>query len=211
MVEKIQEFLVALSIRVPVEWFAVIASFLEEIVAPIPSPLVGAFVGSLAHTSSYEIVGALLFLGFLMALGKTLACGIIYEVMRYASKATAEHLERFFGIRHEDLIAAGGYFTGTIKNYILLILARAIPFIPSSPISILAGIIKAPLLFYLLATFIGSFIRSMLFIYIGYAGYSGYLQATEYLPHIEVIFFALGSVLIVGYVLWLYNKSSDKK
>ena len=210
MIEDLQIFTLALGASVPLEAFASIASFLEEVIAPIPSPIIGALVGSSALAEGYSMLTALLLLGFLMALGKTVACTGIYWVMFHASKATATYLERCIGVSHEDIIAAGQYFKGTLRDHLLLIAARAIPFFPSSPISVLAGIIKAPLRFYLLATFIGTYVRSMFFIFIGFSGYET-LLANETIPHLDVILFSVGCVLIFGYVWWLYVQSQDAK
>jgi Na+/glutamate symporter len=48
MFEDLQHYIIDLASIVPIELFAVLSSFLEEIVAPIPSPLIGTLLGSLA-------------------------------------------------------------------------------------------------------------------------------------------------------------------
>lgn len=203
MSEFITSLLAWLSANVPLEMLAVVASGLEEIIAPIPSPLVGALVGSLALSEGYTVIMAVLFFGFLMAVGKTIACVLIYWVMRYASEVTVTKLEKFIDVTPEDLTKLSRFFTGKLSDYILLTLVRAIPFLPSSPISVVAGIVKIPLRLYAITTFIGSYIRSGLFIFAGYAGY----ETLQTIPYLQEVLFVTGSLALLWFVYWIYRKS----
>ena len=76
MIETLINYLTLLSNRIPVELFVLIGSFVEEVVAPIPSPLVTTITGSLAYSQGYIPV-ALCLLGLLAAVGKTIGSVII--------------------------------------------------------------------------------------------------------------------------------------
>lgn len=211
MLEEINSAVIDLGSVIPLELFAVVSSFLEEIIAPIPSPLIGALLGSLALAGGYESIAFLLWLGFLSALGKTLACALIYFAVSRASKAAVERFGASFGVKHEDLIALSSYFTGSFRDYLVLIFLRAVPFIPSLPISLAAGLIKTPFRFYAIATLIGSFIRAMLFIGVGYVGLSAYFEAVKDIASIESIVLLVFVVLVIGLLAGLYFSNSKQR
>lgn len=211
MFESVTAYVIGLSSVIPIELFAVVSSFLEEIIAPIPSPLVGAVLGSLALASGSDSWLFLVWLGFLAALGKTLACAVIYYAVANASTAAIERFGEHVGVRHEDLIAVSSYFTGSARDYVILILARAIPFIPSLPISIAAGLIKTPIRFYLIATLIGTFLRDTLFIFIGYLGLSAYFAAIEKIASIESLVMLGLAAGALGLLIGLFFAEKRKK
>lgn len=211
MLDTITSAVITLSSRIPLELFALVSAFLEEIIAPIPSPLIGTLLGSLALTSEYSSLGFLLWLGFLAAIGKTLACALIYVAVLHTSSAAVERFGKYFGVHHADLVALSSYFTGTIRDYVVLIALRAIPFIPSLPLSLAAGLIKTPFRFYIIATFIGSYIRTMIFIGVGYVGLTAYFEAIKNIASIESIVFLIVTVLALGLILGLYISQAKKR
>lgn len=210
MIATIEAFLVSLSTSIPIEIFSFIASFLEEIIAPIPSPLIAALIGSVAMSVGYGTIYGLIWLAFLMALGKTFACALIYWVMYFASTATEKKIQQYFNISTEALKKARSYFTGSVRDYILLIVIRATPFAPSTPISLIAGVVRAPFGFYTIATFFGTWIRSALFIFVGFGGYA--LIDDIFTPAQILVAIAILVVLgTFGYVLWMRQNLKKTK
>lgn len=211
MIEQIQAYLLGLATDIPLDVFAFIASFLEEIIAPIPSPLIGTLLGSLAANSGYGLITSIVILGAVAAIGKTFACMIIYWVVRKLGNAVVEKFGKYVGVRQDDIVAISSYFTGTVRDYFILILIRAVPFIPSLPVSIGAGLLKTPFKFYVIGTLIGSFIRTALFIFVGYAGLSAYFTLVDRFGAIESFVLVAFAVLALGFLLWLYVQQLRKK
>lgn len=211
MLDTVNAAVITLSSVIPLELFAIVSSFLEEIIAPIPSPLIGTLLGSLALASGYDSFAFLVWLALLSSFGKTLACAVIYWAVSHAGTAAVERYGKYFGVRHTDLIAVSSYFAGTFRDYVILIALRAIPFIPSLPISLAAGLIKTPFRFYATATFIGSFIRSLIFISVGYVGLTAYFEAVKDIANIESIVLLGITTLTAGLLVGLYFSQTKQQ
>jgi len=205
MFEYIQEQLIYLSKIVPIEIFTFIGSFLEDIIAPIPSPLITTTTGTLALAQGYGYVG-LIWLIVIAALGKTLACIIIYIVADKAEDFILVHVGPKIGIGHAQVEKLGTYLTGSARDYVILTAIRALPIIPSLPVSIAAGVIKIPMKLYIIGTFIGTLFRSALFIIVGYIGLSAYQDIINGIDSVE----SISQIIIVGVlgvaITWFYYK-----
>lgn len=203
MFEWISEFLTSLAYVLPLELFVFIGSFIEEIVAPIPSILITTLVGSLALAAGYGWLG-LLWLAILASIGKSIGCALLYVIADKAEDFIMVRIGPALGITHAEVERVGTFFTGGIRDYFILIAVRALPLSPSLPISVGAGIIKIPFGLYNIATFIGNFIRSLLFIAVGYTGFSAYQNLLAQANSLEsLIQMALGASLGL-FVLWIY-------
>lgn len=203
MFEQLNVFLVSLSGVLPLELFVFVGSFVEEIVAPIPSVLITTLAGTLALGAGYGWLG-LLWLSVLASIGKSIGCAILYVIADKAEDFIMVRLGPTLGITHAEVERVGKFFTGGIRDYFILIAVRALPLSPSLPISVGAGIIKIPFGMYNIATFIGNFLRSLLFIAVGYTGFSAYQHLLEQANSLEsLIQIALAAALGL-FVLWIY-------
>lgn len=203
MFERISQFVVSLSSVLPLELFVFVGSFLEEIIAPIPSVLITTVAGSLAEAAGYGWV-ALLWLAVLAAVGKSLGCAILYMIGDKAEDVIMSRFGTALGITHAEVERVGRYFTGGLRDYLILIVIRALPLSPSLPISVGAGIIKMPFTLYNVGTLIGNLIRSILFLAVGYTGFAAYQTLLEDADALSSIIQIGLAVLLAGFVLSLY-------
>ncbi|HYF29271.1 MAG TPA: VTT domain-containing protein [Candidatus Paceibacterota bacterium] len=203
MFEWINQFLTSLAYVLPLELFVFLGSFIEEIVAPIPSVLITTLAGSLALAAGYGWWG-LLWLAVLASFGKSLGCAILYVIADKAEDFLLVRLGPKIGITHAEVERVGKFFTGGIRDYLILIVIRALPLSPSLPISVGAGIIKIPFAMYNIATFIGNLLRSLLFIAVGYTGFSAYQRLLDEAQSLESLIQIALAVLLAGFVLVIY-------
>ena len=202
MFQQISDFLASLAYVLPLELFVFLGSFIEEIVAPIPSVLITTLAGSLALAAGYGWAGLLL--AALASLGKSLGCAILYIIADKAEDFLLVRLGPTIGISHAEVERVGRFFKGGIRDYLILIVIRALPLSPSLPISVFAGIIKIPFALYNVATFIGNLIRSMMFIAVGYGGFSAYQSLLDRAVSLESMI-QIGLVaLLVLFIGWIY-------
>lgn len=168
---QLTELILQFAKMVPVELFVFFGSILEEIVAPIPSPLIMTTAGLVAETQGYKLAG-LLFLALIGALGKTVASIVIYKIADKAEDILTSRFGRMLGISHKHIEALGSYLSGSRWDDVLLAASRAIPVMPTFVVSFAAGAIKYDLKSFLVASFIGLFIRNVLFLAAGSLGAS---------------------------------------
>lgn len=149
--------------------FAPAVSFLEEIIPPIPSPSVMIATGSMASVQGY-VFYSLFFLAFLGALGKTAGASVTYYVADKVEDLLSGKIARFLGVTHEQIEAFGARLGNGPRDYIILTVLRALPIMPSFLISVGSGLLKIRFRLFIISTFIGSFFRDFLYIYVGYIG-----------------------------------------
>lgn len=204
-IKVLEEFLVALAQKVSPEIFVTVGGLLEEIIAPIPSPLVGVTAGSLALAQNKAVI-YLFFIGLIAAGAKTFGCWIFYFIGDKAEDIITKRLGKFLGFSHKEIEGIGKLFNGTIRDEVILATIRAIPIMPTTPVSVACGFIKMRLSSYLLATFIGNYIRGMMFIFVGYSGLSVFKSVIEGVNSAESIMNVVIVLVLAGFLGFVYYK-----
>lgn len=205
ILHSIEEALRQSASYLPLEVFSFWGGFIEEVIAPIPSPIIMATAGSAAFAQS-KGMGTLVWLSALGAVGKTLGAWIIYFVADKLEDLFVGKFGRFFGVSHKEIEAVGQRFKGGWRDALILFLLRALPVVPSSPVSVVGGIIKIPLRVFLAATLAGNLVRNFIYIYIGYAGISTYESLLQGLDNSESLVQAGILLALIALVIWIYLK-----
>ena len=204
-VDWVLTLLEALAAQVPLEVFTLIGSFVEELIAPIPSPIIMTMAGTIAQAQNRALM-YLLVVAVLSAFAKTLAGWILYVLADKAEDFLMRHFGKFFGISHDEIEKIGAYISGGWKDDVVLFLLRSIPVMPSSPISITCGAIKLNLKTFLYTTFFGSIIRSSFYLYLGFTGLDAARSLLEGMDNLETLFKVV-FVLVLGLaIVWGYYK-----
>ncbi len=200
----VEQFVKIYATEVPLEWFVFIGSFFEEIISPIPPLLIMGTAGSLALIDGRSL-GYLFLLALIGNLGKTLGAWVYYVVGDKLEDILMKPLVKYFGVKHTDIESIGKRFTGHHwKDGGVLFVLRAIPFFPSLPVSLAAGIIKMDVRVFLAATYGGNFFKDLLYLYAGYAGLS---ELHTFWREMEPIRFALNTLIVIAIlsvIIFLY-------
>ncbi len=197
-------FLVDIANKTPIEAFVLIGSFVEEVIAPIPSPLVMTLAGSIAEAQG-KTLPSLFLLALLGAFAKTVGSWIIYVVSDKAEDLVIGRFGKFLGVSHKEVERIGKLLnSGGIKDDIVLFLLRAIPIIPTAPVSIVSGLVKLNLRTYLNSTFWGTMVRNILYLYLGFSGLTTLEALNEGFETWETLGYIVLFVLLVVGVGWMY-------
>jgi uncharacterized membrane protein YdjX (TVP38/TMEM64 family) len=115
-----------------------------------------------------------------------------------------------FGITQKGIDKLSAKMKGGWRDILFIFITRIIPFIPTTPISFVCGILKINLKSFLLVSFVGTTIRNMFFLYVGYIGASNYnlLHTAEAEKVISVIMLFVLVGLLIWYFVW---KRQSKK
>jgi membrane protein DedA with SNARE-associated domain len=197
-----------LATQVSPDVFSFLGSFLEEIIPPIPSPLVMTTAGSLALAQHYGWP-YLLWLAAAGAAGKTLASWVFYVAGDKLEDVVVPKFGRFLGIRHEDIEGMGKRFNGGWRDGLILFVLRSIPVFPTVMVSIVSGIIRLNPATFLGATFLGIVARNLFYLYIGYAGAHA---VTAFVRRSQHLHFKMGLVLlaVTAALAWWFFVSRRK-
>lgn len=202
---EIMNYLEILANKIPIELFTFLGTIIEEILAPIPSPFVMGITGSIAKAQNKTML-FLIAISLIGALGRVVGTSFLYVVSDIAEDIIIGKFGKFIGVSHREVEKIGARFDGTAKDYLTLIFLRSIPVMPSSPVSVICGIIKLKFKVFVVGTFIGSIFRNLFFLYIGYAGLSAtesFMEGLDTADNIMKIVFVLA--LIGGYY-YFYRK-----
>lgn len=191
--------------QVPVEIFTFFGAFVEEVIAPIPSPVIMTLAGSVAAVQNHPVT-FIFWLALIGAVGKTLGAWLLYLITDKAEDVIFKKFGRFLGVTHTQIEKWGKHFQGKKWDDVVLLIIRSLPIVPSAPISILAGFIKYPLKSFITWTFIGTIIRNLFFLYFGYVGISNFESVLGGIESVESLVQIGIAVTIVVFIGWIYFK-----
>lgn len=194
-----------LSQQIPVTWFALIGSFIEEIIAPIPSPIIMTGSGSII-ASQHLGLWMLAVVAVIGSFGKTVASWVLYLFADKAEDLLVTKWGKYIGISHKEIEGIGQYLNKGVRDDVMVFILRAIPLMPTAPVSLLAGLIKLPLKTYLLATFAGNIIRNLFYLYLGYVSLGTLESVQGNLDSMETIGKIILTIGLGLGVVWLYRK-----
>ncbi|KKU88905.1 MAG: hypothetical protein UY18_C0007G0003 [Microgenomates group bacterium GW2011_GWF2_47_9] len=159
---------VSLETVLPLPFFVIIGSVLEELISPIPATLVLGVVGSYIAATTGNIP-YLIVLITLATLGKTIAAWMTYWLGRLMGRFVIVKWGRFFGVKIEDIDKTNQKLKKH-NAWALTFAMRALPIAPSAAVSIAGGILHLNQKVFLSSTFFGYIIRNGLTALLGYAG-----------------------------------------
>lgn len=190
---------------VPLEIFTFLGTILEEILAPIPSPFVMTITGSIAQAQGH-LLGYLIVVAIIGAVGRVAGTSFLYLIADIAEDIVIGRFGNFLGVSHREVEQIGSRFNGTARDYLTLIFLRSIPVMPSSPISVVCGLVKLNYKVFAIGTGIGSVFRNLFFLYIGYTGLAATESFMEGLDSVETIVQILFVLALVGGFYYFYRK-----
>lgn len=190
----------------------IIAGLIEQVVVPIPSPLVPMAAGFLFVPK--EFLGVLPLLKEILfkaaipfSIGSTIGSTMVYLIAWFGGKWLIEKFHKWFDFEWHDIERIKEkYFHGKFTDELLIFVFRAIPVVPSSLISAVCGAIRIrPFDFYFF-TWLGLLVRGMLLGWLGWQSGEALFAVSKGLDRWEMIL----SMVILGVagllLLWAYSK-----
>jgi membrane protein DedA with SNARE-associated domain len=165
----LESLIIRLAETLPLEVFVTVGSYLEEVIAPIPSPSIMLIAGSFGVVQGYGYIGLALLVLF-ASIGKTLGGLTMYFIARKVKDVALDAFGRYIDLTQEDIARFGSKFTGTARDYAVYIFFRSVPIIPSILLSFGSGVLHLPLRLFVIGTFVGTIIRDTFYIIVGYIG-----------------------------------------
>ncbi|HXK52785.1 VTT domain-containing protein [Candidatus Nomurabacteria bacterium] len=206
ILDKLTNMLLNVANHVPVGLFTFIASFVEEVIAPIPSPIVMTAAGSIAGAQNKAFI-FLFWLAFLGGMGKLIGAAILYVASAKAEDFVLTRFGKFIGVSRSEVEAFGQHFGKGKKDFIVIMFSRLIPIVPTAPVSILAGLSKLDFKNYMVSSFVGYLGRNMIYLYIGYVGAESYVNGFDSMESIVQLMIAL----VLGVIVLFYFYKRKKK
>lgn len=206
-----EELLISYADKVPVEIFTLVGTFTEELVAPIPSPLIMTTAGTLAALQG-KTFAYLFALSVIGAIGKLIGAWILYYFADKAEDVVLGKFGKILGVSHAAVEKIGSkYLNGGYKDDIVLIVLRALPIVPSAVVSVGSGILKINLKTYLYTTFLGTIIRDFIFLYFGFTGVSAFEGYINGFSSAEDLIQLIVGALLFSFMIYMYYRRNKNK
>lgn len=192
-----------------------IGVLIESVLAPIPSPLIimaAGFIMLPAKVGIFEIIIPLIFTITLPgAIASTLGSYIGYGIGYFGGKPLIKRFEWLLGVSWDELDKAAKYFQKGIKDELIILLARAVPIMPLSVFSALAGVLRFEIKKFTLFTFLGTLIRIFILGIIGWLMGSAYQVAAENIDNLEIIGYVIIAAMVSVGIYFLYKNKKKKQ
>lgn len=177
-----------------------LGGIIEEIIVPIPSPLISMGAGYLLIEPNLSLGKALLkilrVVSFPFSFGATLGSLLAYGITFFGGKPITARFGKFFDLSWKEIEKVKERFKRGKKDELMILISRAIPVIPISLISATCGFIRIPLSKFLLFTFLGIIVRSFILAFLGwqvgevYYRFARGIDMAENIVTILLLFFA---------------------
>ena len=186
-----------------------IGVMMEQIIVPIPSPLIIMGAGAILILPGLSIPDAFLQILWIIVLpgsiASTLGSYSGYVISFYGGKALVLRFQRFLDVDWNQIERLEKRFQGK-KEALSIFLSRAIPVFPISLVSIFAGLLRIPVKPFTIYTFLGSIFRCFFLGFFGWWIGATYEKAATRLDSVETI---VSVLLLVGMGVafgYLYQK-----
>jgi len=193
-----------------------IGVMIEQIIVPIPSPLIIMGAGAILILPELSIPNALLQILWIIVLpgtiASTLGSYIGYMISFYGGKALVVRLQRFLDVDWEEIGNLEKRFQGK-KQALSLFLFRAIPVFPISLVSIFAGLLRISIKPFTIYTFLGSIFRCLFLGFVGWwigATYEKVATRLDSAETIVSILMLIAMAVILGYLYFKFRRSTPK-
>ncbi len=182
---------------------------IEQIIVPIPSPMIIMGAGAILIPHGLSIPNAFLQILWVIvlpgSLASTLGSYIGYMISFYGGKALVVRLQRFLDVDWDQIERLERRFQGK-REALSIFLSRAIPVFPISLVSIFAGLLRVPIKPFTLFTFLGSIFRCFFLGFFGWWIGATYEKAATRLDSVETIV-SIVMLIVMGVVfVYLYYK-----
>jgi membrane protein DedA with SNARE-associated domain len=186
-----------------------IGVIVEQIIVPIPSPLIVMGAGALLISPGLSIPSALLQILWIIVLpgsiASTLGSYIGYLISYYGGKALVVRFQRFLGVDWKEIENLEKRFQGK-KEALSIFFSRAIPIFPISLVSVFAGLLRIPIRPFTFYTFLGSIFRCLFLGFVGWWIGATYEKVATQLDSVETIISILMLIVMSGVLGYLYYK-----
>jgi membrane protein DedA with SNARE-associated domain len=191
-----------------------IGVMIEQVIVPIPSPMIIMGAGAILILPGLSIPDAFLQILWVIVLpgsiASTLGSYIGYMISYYGGKALVVRLQRFLDVDWNQIEKLEKRFQGK-KEALSIFLSRAIPVFPISLISIFAGLLRVPIRPFTTYTFLGSIFRCFFLGFFGWWIGATYEKAATRLDSVETvisILMLIGMGIAFGYLYQKFRRAT---
>lgn len=189
-----------------------IASLIEEIIAPIPSAVVmlgGGFLFVEGAVNISTLWSLMYNVALPAAVGVSFGSLVVYSIARFIGTAILIRWGAIFGVTEKSIEDARAFFQKNNRDTVSVLIARIVPIVPAVVIALGAGIARMPVAPYLTVSFLGTLVRAAILGFVGWQVGEVYLEYAEIIGRWEKV--ALLAIGVTGLCALIYLYLRNKK
>lgn len=188
-------------------WGVLGASFLEEIIFFLPSPVV--MISSGFFILEGPISPDFFFVLFIMiaipyAIGVTVASFLFYGALYFLGEKAVQRWGRWFGVSWKDIEKLKIKMRKNNYEKITLFSLRVVPVVPSAVLASICGFIKMRITTYTLISLAGVFVRTSIFAFLGWFLGETYRRYAEKIGEIESLIGYVFLFLFISFIIFVF-------
>lgn len=178
--------------------------FIEQIIVPIPSPIITMAGGALIIERNLPIFEAIWQIFNKVTLpytiGATLGTSLVYFIAFYGGKPLIDKFGKYIGISWKLIEKIKADFQKTIADELFILISCSIPIVPVSLITGFCGGFKIPPTKFYPMVFLALLIRATLLGFIGFEMGEAFVGLAHGLDKIESLMTVIGAGLMLGFL-----------
>lgn len=188
-------------------WGVLGASFLEEIIFFLPSPVV--MISSGFFILEGPISPDFFFVLFIMiavpyAIGVTVASFLFYGALYFLGEIAVQRWGKWFGVSWEDIEKLKIKMRKNNYEKITLFSLRVVPIVPSAVLASICGFIKMRIMTYALISLAGVFVRTAIFASLGWFLGETYRRYAEKIGEVESLIGYVFLFLFISVIIFVF-------
>ncbi len=175
---------------------------IETIIVPLPSPLIVMAAGYILipQGSFFNVLFNALWISLVAGIAQTIGSYLVYGFAFWLGKPFIQNYEKFHGVSWTDITEFEKKFRKGKKEEWTLFFLRALPIMPLSVVSGVAGVMKMDFKKYTFATFLGVIPRNFVLAILGFAFGGFYHVIAQKIDFAETLMTIILLLLIIAYI-----------
>jgi membrane protein DedA with SNARE-associated domain len=182
----------------------VIGMVIEEVIVPIPSPIIPMAAGALIIRAE-TLLPALVEIFFRVVIPASVASVIssyfVYGIAYFGGKPVLEKWGKYLDVSWEEAQELEEKFVGGNEKYYVA-LFRAVPVVPLSLISGSAGLFRMDWKTYGIWSFIGMIPRNFVLAFIGWYARDGFMTIANQIDTLSTAVLVIAAALAAGFIAY---------
>ncbi len=181
-----------------------LGGFTEQIIVPIPSPIIsmagGAFLINHDFFSFNTLWDIFIRVSLPYSIAATIGTSMVFLIAYFGGQPLIDRFGKYIGVSWKLIEKIRTDFQKTIRDEVFILISCSIPVVPVSLISAFCGAFRVkPIKFYLMV-FLALLFRSTLLGFIGYQMGEAFIGLAHGLDKIESLLTVVGAGLILGFL-----------
>jgi len=176
----------------------------EQIIVPIPSPIITMAGGALLIEQGLPIFETIFSIFTKVSLpytvGATIGTSLVYFIAYFGGKPILDNFGKYIGLSWKLIESVKKDFQKTIKDELFILIACTIPIVPVSLVTGFCGGFKIPPVKFYPMLFIALLIRATFLGFVGFQMGETFTSLAHGLDKIESLLTVIGVFLILGFL-----------